>query len=1019
MKRLLLLLTLTVFLFGCKGRGGPQQIKGDDILERLTCEDQSLLEKMDKNLNCNFGETKKFSVSLTVKPRNEDAFSVSVETFGHSTAVGQVPNFTAYLAKGNNTVRIVCTSKKDPTYKREYRIRIVQSSAGVSEKEGSKLKVLKFDDQDMIALRRVNSRNVCELPDVDINKAEANLLVEAHNPSASIKVSNGSNTIEKGATGTHKVPLMPGPNEIHIVVTSDKEVDVLYAIKLYRTEDLGLKSFKIEDVEYANAGRISTPSLKFATEKVKVSVSPNTEGLSIILKHNGTKMEARDGVYTLDLVPSNNGVEVVIEGIGAARSKSHKITLIRLSQESPNAGFIKLNADGTDILPLISTEKATVLPSCDHGKGSLTLEMLTTPAYIPKVMCKGQEVQGTNGSYVISLEDGLNTLTISLNKDGIAEYTYTVYITRHPDAPALQAPATDEVTVTFLVSDGVNGSGVDGSYLNVYTSKDGVLKNATPILIRNGKAMVNLKKDEYYEFRIAGQTEEHSPIRYAASNVSSYYLQESTKIVPIIQRPLQRITKSAEAPELTELKFDQDVLNVAQEKEVTEMQDFTATVKTSSHIEKLKLYRASPAPMLGVGFVPTKAEEKNNLYVFTADNISENTKGSDGKYTSSWKWDTKDVLLTKEEYVDVVLVFYDIASNRLERHVRLKNTTTAAIPDDGEISISEMKLDFTRYPTQSLIYSVDKDEGTGTGGHYTAEISFYVKKGEEYVICKAFDLYRKCLDDATSDFTVVKHIVNKQLIQGQEGAPHKIYESDGSLEDGKTYEYKVVSYTNDGTKSVLNSAPSLKVKVPKSTTLFLQYPVFDSIALSEAENLGFTFKFSNPDLLQDAKEIKMGLMIAERTGTYIYGSKFKYVFADSQSNGNPELYFATKLDAKLDGQVYLGTGYSKKASNFTNKSLQDLITVDKESGTVKIKKDFLLIDSVNMPQQGKSVTYKKGVAYHWDVLDWGLAGTTDFNKPCQIVMNSDPNVTVSVCVNDGNNGANAWNGRAEFTVKWD
>ena len=1015
MKKLLLLLTLTVFLVGCKGRKTPQPSQEVDVsLEKLTCEEQSILEKMDNTLTCNFGSVKKFSVALMVKPKNENDVSVNVETFGHSVAQGSIPNYTAYLTNGANIIKIVCTAKNDPNVQKTYTIKITKSSASVPNNESSKLKELKFDGKDLLG--SMTNKNTCELADVVEDKNEAILSVVPENASATVNVSNGNESIESTGTNTYKVALAKGLNEIYVKVASMQEGEKLHIIRVYRTEDLTLKSFNVEGVEYCKNGEISTKYLRFASsiQSVRVAVQANAEMTSIVFKHNGIAIQESEGAYVVNLANGNNGIEVIVQGRGAVRSNTYTVTFVRLSANTPNSGLVRFVADGNDLLSKFSSKNVLVLPSCNHDKASVKLEVLATPEYTIKVMCNTQEVQSSEGSYTLSLQDGLNTVAVSLAKDGTQDVTYIIYITRHPAPSSIPSPESGEVRVSFVVSDGVNSSAVDGSYLNISKTNSPSSSTNKKVLIREGKAEVNLKKDDYYDFKIEGQNAEHSPILYAASNVISYYIADKPCTVSIVQRPLSRITKEAVAPEITALKFGSDALQAGQAKDITSMEDISISVKTASYVDKLDW--ATPYPMLGVGFVPTKADEgQAGSGIFYATNTAKNAKQSDGKWTSTWMWQTASVQLKEHDYVDVVLVLYDVASNRVERHIRLKMTSATAAQEVNDISIDHFKLYFDRYPTQSQLYSIGRDGGTGAGGYYNSELQFCVNKAGSPVTCTAFDLYRKCVEDG-GDFALVKHVLLKTPTASENPLPHSpsrphvIYDSDSLLQDEKTYQYKVIAYTENNEKNALSSSSFVSFKVPKSTSLLLEYPVNTSLTLSQTQNMQFAFRFSNPDALKNASEVEMGLIITERTGEAIYGSKFKYVFEDV--NGKPELYFA-----ESKGEEGFA-GYIRKVSSLTNKALEELIIVDVEKGTVKITKDFFLLTKVNLIN-AKVVSYKKGTTYCWDVHNWGEPGSSLFDGACKITMKTSDNVLVTVPVNDNRNGKNAWNGRAEFSIKWD
>jgi len=678
--------------------------------------------------------------------------------------------------------------------------------------------------------------------------------------------------------------------------------------------------------------------------------------------------------------------------------------------EDSDSGIIKIEVDKKDILPLMSRENSVILPSSDNAE--LKLEVTAPSKYVVKVLSNDVEVNGAKNAFTATLQEGKNKIIVNFVEKNGTTISYSILTTRYPQVIMPETPQSDEVRCEFVVSDGVNGSPIDGTYLNISKTKNSTPETSKRIPIRNGKAFANLKKNSYYNFKVEGQNDEYSFIPYAASDVISYYIENDATIIPIVQRPLQRITKKAIAPKITELKFGQDVLQAGEEKVASIMQNISVNVESQAPIQKLKW--TTPDPMLGLGFTPTTADGNIQTNVVYATASKPTTKTAEGVYASSWKWECSSISLIQEEYIDVVLVIYDVASNRIEHHIRLKNVN--ATTSDNTISITDMKLDFTRYPTNSSLYSVGKDDGTGTSSHYTSELSFNGKRGGASISCKGFDLYRKCIQDG-GDFNLVKHVINKIPTTATKEKPHKLYDTDGLLEDEKTYQYKVVAFTEDGKKSVLDKSEQVEFMVPKSTALLLEHPVNKSITLAEAKDLGFSFRFSNSKILKNAKEMKLGLMIADRAGKYLYGSRFKYVFDDG---GKPELYFAKLDDAWYSGGVaYTRTDYSLKRSELEEpKELEELIIVDVENGTVKITKEFISIVDVNIATQ-KDIIYKKGAMYYWDVLDWGVQEVSDYDHATKIIMKTNNNVTVTVPVNDGRNGENAWNGRAEFNVKID
>ena len=1014
MKRMFLLLcVLSVFLvFSCKGQNTPQEkpphISPQNViaLETLLFDGKSILEKMNNKLYCDCGRIEKYSINLFAKPVNAEIVDVSVTVDGVE-AIGSVPKYTCRLFDGVNNIKVILTSKENSSVKKEYRIRVVKANSSIPNTEGSKIKEIKIDDVDI--LQKFDKKYICELSDVEKAKNEVSLYVSPHNPSAIVTVSNASEKVEKTATNTYRVFLGYALNTIQVLVKSEKEGELLYKIIIYREEELGLKSFKAEDIEYCDesTGTLTKDIVNFPIEKtkIKVAVASKNANATLTFKQNGKEIKAIEGFYNLDLEEGKNGIEVVVSGKDGVKSKTHKIFFIRKAPTS--SGLIKLEADGDDLIHILSSENSITLLPRHNENSALKLEVLATSEIEIKVKLETDEMVGTNGVYNITLKEGNNKITVELHKGTLLE-RYFIFVKLYTKVEDAEVPASDEKEVTFMLSDGVNGSSIDGSYINISKSISPTPETTKRILVKNGKAKANLKKNTFYDFKVEGRNDEYDVKKYAASDVLSYYIGDEKRIVPIVQRPMLRITKKAVAPIASSLKFGTTQVTSGNKLNFDAMQKITMELTTAAPIEKLNY--STPLPMLGIGFVPTTDEDASSG-VIKATMVQDSTKMGD-KWKSICSWDSNTSLINEK---DVVIVVYDVAGNRLEYHIRIVPSNAEGQEDDS-ISIKDMFLQFTRLPTPSNIYSVGQDEGTKSSSHYKSDIYFDAKRNGSSVTLKGFDLYRKCVEDA-SDFKLVKHVVYKTAKIASGNQKHHVTDTDGLLEDEKTYQYKVVAYTNDNKKSKLEKSDELLVKVPKSSSLLLEYPVNQVISEAEGKKLDYVFKFSNPEILKDAAEIKAGFLISNRQGKVLHGSKFRYVFKDPNNGGKPEIYFARKSDAVVTGDYYHYTDYTIKRDKITTKTTDDLVSVDVEKGIVKIERDFFTLTQINIVGQN-ALTYKKGVAYYWDIVDYGTEPNFDWDdRPCMVIHRPSNNVIIVSSVNDDYNGNNAWNGRAEFSLR--
>ena len=1013
-KKVVLFFSFLLFLFfyACNDASTPKNNIIDDVgLDKLMVESSSVLEKMDKDMMYDFGDFEKYTISLTVRPKNQSAVDVLV-TVNEVKASGSVPYYSCGLVDGKNEIKVILSSKKDVSNKKVYTIKINKKKSNISDEESSKLKELKLDGKDILSL--LDDKNVVTVPEVSLAKDKVNLYVLPHNLHASIDVSNDGNSIEKINDNTYNVGLSYGQNEIRIVVSSDAEGRKLHIIRIYREEDLRLKSFTVESNEQydEDADKFKVSTIRFSEDKTEVAVVAKARynQAKVFLKYSEKEIEVKNDSCKVPIEPGRNAIEVIVKGKDGKKSKSYNtITFLRISHSSVLAELKTLRADDEDVLHLLSKDNMITLAPCDNNKTSLKVEARAASDISIKLLNNGSECSG-EGTYNVSLNEGNNKIAVQLYSGKTLATSYFIFIRRYPPKEEPNNPSGDEVQVNIVLSDGVNGSSIDGSYIDILKTKDSSLVKR--VLVRDGKAKANLSKNEFYDFKVEGRNTDYSQTRYAASDVISYYVDEKTKTVPIVQFPLQRVTRPAEAPSISEFKFGGSTLNVGEENSTDQMKNIEIKVLTSSPIEALSWN--SPTPMLAVGYVPTTGDDRNDISY--ANQAGHTVKNADGKFESRWTWSSLYAIdPIKGDSFDVVVVLYDVANNRLEYHIRLK--TSSAVTEDASIIISDFSMKFESYPTPSRIFSVGGDAFTNNSSHYSNELRFKVKKGTKHVPCMGVDIYRKCVGEE-ADFRLVRHFVYKSPKTSSYSVEHKIGDSDGVLEDEKTYQYKVVAYTTDGKKSKLDSSPMRELKVPKSTSLLLDYPVNRAITKNEAESMDYVFKFSNPKILETAKEIRLGFLISNRRGDVPYCSKFKYVFDDS--NGKDEIYFATLNDAKVYQGYYYDTEYSRKRNSVTNKKVEDLIRVDKATGTIRLTKDFVSLSSVNLARYPKAISYEEGFAYYWDVLDWGVQEYTDFDdRATKIISKEIGGVTITSFTNDYDNGNNAWNGRAEFTIRFD
>jgi len=1017
-RKIVLFLSVMLLLLACKGTGkkpkATSEIMDDVSLTQLEVNGESVLEKLDEALTYSFGVFNKYSVEVKAVSKTANAI-ISVGT-DNVPADGQAPSFVAYLEDGENALKIISASTKNKSNQKVYTVKISKQVGNVPDTSSSRLKELKVDNVNVLSKM---SHNVCVLDDVNKEKTTVKVSVQALNAQAGIKVKNANASVMEGANGSYDVSLHSGLNIIKVIVTSEMEGARCYAVKIYKPEELSLATFKVDDKEYydEDKDKLRSLSITFSQEKqsIVVKTKAKDDNVNVRFKVNGSELFQKGDAYIVGLVFGKNVAEVAVVGGDGKHSRVYNIDFYRNAPESDASLLAELKAEGRDLLPLLSGERPLTLKAVSNEKASLKLEAKASGATV-KVRNGSVEVSESGGTFNVPLNEGANRIGILLYKGDTLCASYSLCLIRNPKQTEVPTPASDEVTVNIFVSDGLNGTMVNGTTLNIFKTKENSSTPLKTLTIIDGKAKVNLKKKEFYDFKLSGLNDDSAYTRYASSHVISQYIDEQKTVLSIIQSPLLRIMRPTQAPEMKEFKFGSDIVAAGSEVNASSMKKVSVKLHSSSLIEKTDF--GTPSPMLGVGFVPFYEASKISEAAKTNGVVDGKMQGSqkkvaNDKYESTWVF-TSHASLIQGDFCDIVVVAYDKACNRLEYHSRVKVANTTE--ENALLSLENLKLEFKRIPTPASKFAVGEDAGTGARTHYSAIFSCNVTQGRIHVECVGFDIYRKCVTDGDAAFRLAKHIVYDLPRTSNDTTKHFITDTDGVLEDEKTYQYKLVAYTSDGKKSSLDSSPTLSLTVPKSNTVVLEYPVDASISKSEADQMGYKFRLTNPKVLQTAKEMRAGFIIMSRIGLHYWGVKFKYVFNEG---GKPEIYFAQIGDELTEGLAYLGTRYSLRRSDVSQKSVDELISVDKDKGEVTIHSNFFSIDGkANLAIHGFAPPYSPGDVYYWDIVDFGTQiGYSFEDKPLEIISDEVGGVTVISPAKDARMGNNSWNGRAEFTIK--
>ena len=374
---------------------------------------------------------------------------------------------------------------------------------------------------------------------------------------------------------------------------------------------------------------------------------------------------------------------------------------------------------------------------------------------------------------------------------------------------------------------------------------------------------------------------------------------------------------------------------------------------------------------------------------------------------------------------DLILVAYDVAGNRLERHqlvsIEAANMMEGQNPgfdtdkDSRKIKFESFRVALYRWPIKMNIFENKQyfenlfgmpwteytpPEGQG---EVIKSPSTYLAIGRGYIgddlgpiNISGVDLYRKCVDDDTPFKKVGSTI--PQFRATAFGA----IDTDFTLEEGKTYQYKMVAFIDEGNS--LETEYLAEIKVPPAFMYFLDSikvkgqggGVSDGVVYKYNANkidkdipvlktkkyphntpdkdrtrikIDYSARMSNPKLWHKdyAEEIDFGITLYTRNNDIVFASKCAVVFDE---DGNEELL----VYLPLVGRYFSLNDLIKMKVIPSRYSMEDLVEFNKSTGKLTIKDAYLRIGAFNWGQlYGGTATfdYEAGNTYYWDIVSWG------------------------------------------------
>ena len=527
--------------------------------------------------------------------------------------------------------------------------------------------------------------------------------------------------------------------------------------------------------------------------------------------------------------------------------------------------------------------------------------------------------------------------------------------------------------VTVNVLDSIGGVFLlEPTQLTVYKAGTTVIAYG-PVTVTNGTAQLYLPKDHCYDLHLSGKKD-----KLAASVIENYWIRsEKAQTVTMIQRTVQ-IGALTQAPSIQSVTLNgvpfQDGGVWAGTKDQTMNLDIV--FRSPSRAIQARPSDTNFGCAVGIGSAPSS---RNSI----ASVSPVCTRESDG----SWKCVARfsfDKISFQDEFNDFIITAYDVAGNRVERHINsieFKERRPGLQTMVGA-RIQEFRVEMRRFPHSLKLFNLPEQSKirpfgitphNGESNTYEVLLYFQIKDtASQDLPIRGFNMYRRI--QGQSEWTYIGRMQYAADYTGDQNPPpglysykgtHLGYDTDPALEEWVTYEYKVAPFVDS--RQHLDSPTATACLLP-ANTIYLENPADNGkVKKSELNNLSFSFRITNPAIWDNrlADFFTFGLLITEKTSdqNVVFAGKISVYLKESAGNrlrlqytmsGNPKEYSFKELQKR--GKIPAG-------------AVEDDF-ISYANGTVTIKPAYLNNKAFNHPAF-KNNTFQSGVTYAWDIFDWG------------------------------------------------
>jgi len=513
--------------------------------------------------------------------------------------------------------------------------------------------------------------------------------------------------------------------------------------------------------------------------------------------------------------------------------------------------------------------------------------------------------------------------------------------------------------------------------------------------IKGKTVQLQLKNGKHYDFVAEGNDV------FAASAIKNLKIKSDLTKIVIIQLEKRLPNRKAKLPELTSFYAELQEGRVELKDGVSLPLPLNAKIQASLFTHggaSQKMFSRDFATKLGLGCVPSSLKLSNHPFLSGIEPSKSEIIEKNSGWQNNFRFDIIGHNMGAKEEVDFVLVCYDVAGNRLEHHtiVHFAPSKYKAYPKD-DVKFVDLKCNIKS--THSFMHLYSKTNPSpissnirplsidGKNTYYFPNFSFNVRR--EYATeILGMQLFRRCKEGIDEPFLKVSEVLYNR---GKLGT-HIITDTYGALQIGKIYEYKIRALFKEETDNVYYvDSPLLPIKMILPFEAELLSPSNHKVLTSLDE---FSFKItshsaSTQDIFSanNADYFVFGLLIRSFDSEPVFWNTFKYWMDEkhvedeklelSSSGGK----FRSLKELKIEGKILY------------EKTWQNLVNIDEETGTVKIKKDALKFTN-NKPLHH----YHKCLPYYWDIAFCKLAnnGSGIEATPCAFFKeNQAENITVT------------------------